>query len=168
MKKLTLITLTLLLTIARALPRATAQEDSTRWELPEGAKLRLGKGGISALAYSPNGALLAVASSIGIWLYDAQTYQERASLTGHRDYVSSIAFSPDGKTLASGSRDETVCLWDVATRTLQQTLTGHRGSVNSVAFSPDGQTLASGSSDGSPDGMVLLWAISPAAPETVR
>ena len=76
MKKLTLITLTLLLTTALALPPATAQEDANRWGLPEGATLRLGKGQISELAYSPDGALLAVAGSIGVWLYDAQTYQE--------------------------------------------------------------------------------------------
>ena len=156
MKKLTLITLTLLLTTVLALPPATAQEDVTRWGLPEGMTLRLGKCNINDLAYSSDGALLAVASSIGIWLYDAQTYQERAVLTGHTDGVLSVAFSPDGQTLASGSRDDTVRLWDVATGTLQQTLT-HTGSVPSVAFSPDGQTLAS-AVDGW-TGTIYLWDV---------
>ena len=156
MKKLTLVTLTLLLTTALALPPATAQEDVTRWGLPEGETLRLGKCNINELAYSPDGALLAVASSIGVWLYDAQTYQERAVLTGHTDDVLSVAFSPDGQTLASGSRDDTVRLWDVATGTLQQTLT-YTGSVSSVAFSPDGQTLASGVDGWT--GTIYLWDV---------
>ena len=156
MKKLTLITLTLLLTTALALPPATAQEDVTRLGLPEGETLRLGKCNINELAYSSDGALLAVASSIGVWLYDAHTYQERAVLTGHTDGVLSVAFSPDGQTLASGSRDDTVRLWDVATGTLQQTLT-HTGSVPSVAFSPDGQTLAS-AVDGW-TGTIYLWDV---------
>ena len=156
MRKLTLITLTLLLTTALALPPATAQEDSTRWELPESETLRLGKCNINELAYSPDGKLLAVASSIGVWLYDAQTYQERAVLTGHTDGVLSVAFSPDGQTLASGSRDDTVRLWDVATGTLQQTLT-HTGSVPSVAFSPDGRTLASGVDGWT--GTIYLWDV---------
>ena len=156
MKKLTLITLTLLLTTALALPPATAQEDSTRLGFPEGTTLRLGKCNINELAYSPDRTLLVVASSIGVWLYDAQTYQERAVLTGHTNDVLSVAFSPDGQTLASGSRDDTVRLWDVATGTLQQTLT-HTGSVTSVAFSPDGQTLASGVDGWT--GTIYLWDV---------
>ena len=74
------------------LPNTFAQ-DYTRWGLPEGAKVRLGKGRISGnIVYSPDGTRLAVASSIGIWLYDTGTYQEVALLTGHTDSVSSVAF----------------------------------------------------------------------------
>ena len=75
-------------------------------------------------------------------------------LTGHTGAVFSVAFSPDGKTLASGSADHTIRLWDVATGSpIGQPLTGHTGTVLSVAFSPDGKILASGSVDDT----IRLW-----------
>ena len=74
-----------------------------QWNLPEGAKTRLAKGWIFGnVAYSPDGALLAVATSIGVWLYDAISGAELSLLTGHTGWVSSVAFSPDGLTLAGG------------------------------------------------------------------
>ena len=66
-------------------------------------------------------------------------------VTGHRRSVNSIAFSPDGTTLASGNGDSTVRLWNVLDGELLRTLTEHRRSVNSVAFSPDGAKIASAS-----------------------
>jgi len=64
--------------------------------------------------------------------------------TGHSSDISSIAFSPNGKIVASGSFDNTIKLWDKETGKELRTLYGHTGRVLSVAFSPDGQTLASG------------------------
>ncbi|HEY0323046.1 MAG TPA: protein kinase [Pyrinomonadaceae bacterium] len=75
------------------------------------------------------------------------------TLAGHTDGVMPIAFSPDGKTLASGSTDKTIKLWDVQTGALKQTLTGHSNGVHSLEFSPDGMTLASGSDDKT----IKLW-----------
>ena len=90
----------------------TFAQDSAQWDLPDGAKARLGKGWISKIQYSPNGTRLALASSIGIWLYDTRTGQEVALLAGHIAWVNSVAFSPDGTTIVSGSKDGTVLLWD--------------------------------------------------------
>ena len=67
--------------------------------------------------------------------------------------VSAVAFSPDGKTLASGSLDSDIKLWDVATGKERATLKGHTETVRSLAFSPDGKTLASGGYDNS----IKLW-----------
>ena len=77
-------------------------------------------------------------------------------LMWHKGAVHSVAFSPDGSTLASGSWQE-VRLWDAKTGQEKATLTGHTGWVFSVAFSPDGQTLASASGGGYPDNTVWLW-----------
>ncbi len=162
MMKTTLVWTMILFTLSLSigLPH-TAAVDTSKWGLPEGAKARLGKGEINEVAYSPDGTLLAVAGSIGIWLYDTETLQERALLTGHTQWVSSVSFSPDGKTIASASSDPTgseytVRLWDVATATQKGTLE-HTGAVYSVSFSPDGKTIATGSW-----GELFLWDVATA------
>lgn len=75
------------------------------------------------------------------------------TLEGHGRLVKSVAFSPDGTTLALASNDRTVWLWDSATGAHKQTLEGHGNLVSSVAFSPNGTTLASASDDRT----VRLW-----------
>src|SRR4051794_6032025 len=79
----------------------------------------------------------------------------RNTLKEHTEAVFPVAFSPDGKTLASGSLDDTIKLWDVQTGKEQATLKGHTDWVGSVAYSPDGKTLASGSNDKT----IKLWDV---------
>ena len=135
---------------------ASLAQDHTGSRLPDGALARLGKGRINgSVAFSPDGTRLAVPGSIGIWLHDARTGAEVALLTGHTGWVESVAFSPDGQWLASGSVDATVRLWDAASGREEAVLEGHMHWVNSVVFSLDGQTLASGSADKT----IRLWDI---------
>ena len=79
-------------------------------------------------------------------------------LQGHTGAITSLAYSPDGKTLASGSKDSTIMLWDIAGR---RTLMGHASAVESLAFSPDGRRLASGSCVGRDcvRGEIRLWDV---------
>jgi WD40 repeat protein len=75
-------------------------------------------------------------------LWDPATGQELRTLSDHTDGVEIVAFSPDGRLLASGSDDRTVIVWDVAAGQVLHTLTGE-DNMTSVAFSPDGRRLAS-------------------------
>jgi WD40 repeat protein len=75
------------------------------------------------------------------------------TLEGHLSWVCSVAFSPDGQQIVSGSGDSTVRVWDACTGAALQTLKGHSSYVNSVAFSPDGQQIVSGSYDS----IVRVW-----------
>ena len=137
------------------LPNTFAQQN-TEPQLPEGVKAYIESSGkiTGNIQYSPDGKEFAVASSMGIWLYNARTGAEVALLSGHQGDVLAIAYAPAGKMLASAGRDETIRLWDPKTGENLATLTGHGGLVTSIAFSPDGKKLVSGSGDAT----VRLWS----------
>jgi WD40 repeat protein len=105
-----------------------------------------------AVAFSPDGGILATADDDTIGLWDVRAGRPRAPLRGHTGGVRAVAFSRDGE-LASGGDDRTVRLWDLDTGKPRFILSGHNAAVWVVAFSPDGNTLASGGGGGT----AQLW-----------
>ena len=145
-----------LLGLALLLLGASARDGSAREHavltLPEAIRQRLGEAVLSGgIAWSPDGAWLAVPTSTGIFLHDARS----GRLETHHDagLARSVAFSPDSGTLAAGIGSE-VRLWEVDTG---QPRAGWDGQafLRSVAFSPDGESLASGGTDHA----IRLWEV---------
>ena len=88
-----------------------------------------------------------------VTLWDVTTGTQIGALSGHGKGVTQVAFSRDGRLLASGSTDNSIRIWDVASRREVRTLTGHTANIESLDFSPDGRLLASASDDGG----TFLW-----------
>jgi RNA polymerase sigma factor (sigma-70 family) len=148
----------LLVTAALALcmlPRSSSPQVlvPARLSVPsERATLQPFLGGCNSVALSPDGRTLAAGGSSLVYLWNVGDGRHVASLGSHRSLVSSLAFTANGKVLASGSWDQTVILWDLETKKERATLK-HASPVTSLAISPDGQTLAAGTRDR----RVVLW-----------
>jgi len=124
---------------------------------------QLGKGVIGQVAYSPDSSQVAVASSTGIHIHDARTLEQLAEFAGD-DWVASMAYSPDGKTIAAWLPDGSVALWDAKSYELIKTLSAPTeggtlrvtaDEMHNVIFSANGETLIAGHGDGS----IHLWDV---------
>jgi RNA polymerase sigma factor (sigma-70 family) len=123
------------------------------WDPPTGKQIQTLKGGdCNSIAFAPKGDAIAVAEDKGLRLFDIQNGKEKF----HRDskeVVRAVAYSPDGKTLASVGDDRVVRLWDAATGKEQRQFGDVQGKLASVAFSPNGRRLVTAGADGT----AMVW-----------
>jgi WD40 repeat protein len=113
------------------------------------------KGRVRSLAWSPDGSTLAAVADMDVHLWDVTTRKVRTTLHGHSYDVWSVGFSPDGRTLLTGSWDMTVRLWDAVTGQEKACYNWEIGKVHAVAFAPDGMTAAAGGDDQG----VVVWDV---------
>ncbi len=135
------------------------------WRLLDGGLERTFPVGATALAFSPDGAYLAVGGDETPTLWQVSDGAMIRSFIGHTSSVKDLSFSRDGTRLASAGSDRTIKLWRVSDGTLIRTLSGHETDVKSVAFSPDGAILASGGA--APAATLRLWDVADGSPLAV-
>jgi WD40 repeat protein len=115
------------------------------WSGSPRAPIKVGDCLVLAVAYSPDGKVLATGDNRGlVILWDAATGHKRTAFEAHGGWVWTLAFSPDGGLLATGGSDKLVKVWDLADGQQRACLEGHTGCVTRLAFSPDGTALTSG------------------------
>lgn len=117
-------------------------QENAKTNLPEGAKLRIGKGTLGEIAYFPDGTRFAVATSIGTWVYDSiigeklyQLYDPKSRVNG----IKNISISANGETIVTKASEENVLLWNANTGELLRQLVSDEKEHYNALFSPDGE-----------------------------
>jgi RNA polymerase sigma factor (sigma-70 family) len=127
------------------------------------AKLGRYAEGVMGLCFSPDGKRLYSGCEMSVRVWDVKARKEILFGAGHTGWVGALAYSPDGRTLASAGSDTTVRLWDARTRTERRTLQGCQAAIDSLAYRPDGAMLAAGTRNGT----VVFWEL-PSGKEVAR
>ena len=165
MEKTRLLYIISLLIFSLLPSKGLTQDFSTQWHLPEGAKARLGRGRLINIKLSPDSTRVVASTSIGIWIYDAQTGEVVSLFTesqiGKKDGFLSktspgeLTFSPDASIVAT-AHGNSIYVWDTFTGNAFAMLDEHPDSINAIALSPDGTQLATAGGDW----VVRLWEVS--------
>lgn len=165
MKKTFLLYIVCSLLSSSLLSQGFAQDFATQWNLPEGAKARLGKGKLNNIKLSPDSTRVVASTSIGIWIYDAQTgevvslFTEQQAQKKEGFFIqappAALTFSADASIIAT-VHGNSIYVWDTFTGNAFAMLDKHPDSINALALSPDGAKLATAGGDWT----VRLWEVS--------
>ena len=134
--------------------RPVEDTDVTTWELPDGALARVGPGFIYDMAFSPDNALLAVGTSIGVWMYELDTMQPVTLFETERGMISNVVLSPDGKWVATSNADGIIKVREIETQQRVAKIQGWHDGTSRLTFSPDSQYIAA---SGREYGDVYVW-----------
>lgn len=145
---------------------STARRERQGWERKPAVETTFAvPGAVTALAFSPDGRMLAVALEGEIYLWHWERGQIRRTWVAHPNYIRSLAFSPDGRLLASGAnrayqtQEPVLRLWELPEGRMRADFVGHTDAVTGLVFAPDGERLFSVSEDGT----VRCWAVASGA-----
>ena len=164
MKKTHLLWIVSLLLCSLLLLNSFAQDFATQWHLPEGAKARLGRGQLINVKLSPDSTRVIASTTVGIWIYDAQTGEVVSLFTETQieeqdGFLPSkppeaLTFSPDASIVATAHGNR-IYVWDTFTGNAFAMLDEHPDSINAITLSPDGAKLATAGGDW----IVRLWEV---------